>query len=96
MTRELIDTGRKIYNALADSESRHIFRQRMLYSLTGDIRTLMGITIDASCASSTGIDAEKFVERLAGSINQSIIVFGAGFWGKRIAKLLIRQGIDIA
>lgn len=77
---------RKIYNALGDEESRYIFSNRLLFSLTGDegymervIKTISG--------------GEEFYRKLEQKDTRKVI-FGAGCWGKVLARQYRKYGFE--
>lgn len=92
---ELIEKSRTIYDNLADNESKQIFRQRLIYSFTSDPAAIHSIAIGREHATATGINAHSFVRRILPFLKDSCIVFGAGFWGEVVAKLLIENGIVV-
>ncbi|MCM1047763.1 MAG: FkbM family methyltransferase [Clostridiales bacterium] len=76
----------KIYNALADAESRYIFGNRLLFSLTSDEGYIENII-------KTTIEGKEFYNKLE-QINTSKVIFGAGFWGRSIARQYSKYGFD--
>lgn len=76
----------RIYNSLADVESRFIFGNRLLFSLTGDEGYMENI-IKAT------IEGRKFYSKLEQTDTKKVI-FGAGFWGRSIARQYRKYGFD--
>lgn len=68
-----------IYGKLQDEQSRYIFSNRLLYSLTNDERYIQNVIYD----SGGGRKLQKAIESHRG---QPLILFGAGFWGRRILR----------
>lgn len=77
---------RKIYNALADDESKYIFGNRLLYSLTGD----EGYIENVIKATSEGLEFYRKLEQT----NTRKVIFGAGFWGKELARQYFKYGFE--
>ncbi len=73
-----IEECQLIYKALGDEESKYIFEQRLLYSLTGNIEHAHNVI-------KTTEEGEKFAEILANE--KEIYIFGAGIWGKEVAQV---------
>lgn len=73
-----IDEIKKIYRALGDEQSRMIFIERMLFSITGETSHIENIIrgFDVGRSLCECIDREK-----------KIIVFGAGIWGREIIQI---------
>lgn len=88
MYREL----KEIYNYFEDEESRFVFQQRLLYSLTGDWKHIIDLVLyyrDGKMPSILDIIAEpeKFRDR-------EIILFGAGSWGWKVSDILHKLGVE--
>ncbi len=69
---------RNIYEHLADEASKHVFSQRLLYSLTGDLSYIRQI-----------VERIPEVQQLKAVIQQSRqnILFGAGHYGQMVLSL---------
>ena len=65
------------YNCLADEESKFIFENRVLYSLTGDMEYIHRIV-------KTTPEGKECWERL--DSDKRKVIFGAGVWGKNILR----------
>ncbi len=77
---------KKIYNALADDESKYIFGNRLLFSLTGD----EGYIENVIKTTSEGVEFYRKLERT----DTRKVIFGAGFWGKELARQYYKYGFD--
>lgn len=77
---------KKIYNALADEESRDIFANRLLFSLTDDERYIERVI-------KTTIEGREFYQKLEQTDNKKVI-FGAGFWGQELARQYRKFGFE--
>lgn len=91
----MIKKLRKIYEALADEQSRDIFKHRLLYSTTdakAHIRSMVAEEINRY-----GWDDAMFclIEWVKNQ-NQEIIVFGAGFAGGQIVETLTDFNVNVA
>lgn len=67
---------RKIYSRLADTETKDIFANRLLYSLTGDTQYIKKVI----CTSPEG---NEFCRKLW-ECSKKKVIFGAGIWGQEI------------
>lgn len=76
----------RIYNALADAESKYIFGNRFLFSLTENKEYMENVI-------KTTVEGKKFYERLE-QTNTKKVIFGAGFWGRSIARQYHEYGFD--
>lgn len=76
----------KIYNALADTQSRYIFGNRLLFSLTDDEAYMENVI-------KTTTEGQEFYEKLERSDTIKVI-FGAGFWGRGIARQYSKYGFE--
>lgn len=65
----------KLYKSLGDEESKHIFYNRLMFSLTDDGTYIKNIVRNISAA-------ERFREKLQ-NIKKEKFLFGAGVWGQR-------------
>lgn len=77
---------KKIYDALADDESKYIFGNRMLYSLTGD-EEYIGNVIKTT---SEGVEFYRKLEQT----DTRKVIFGAGFWGRELARQYCKYEFD--
>lgn len=77
---------KKIYNALADDESRYIFENRLLFSLTGNEEYTEKVI-------KTTPEGQEFYQKLE-KTNAKKVIFGAGFWGRELAKQYRKYGFD--
>ncbi|MBE5812122.1 MAG: FkbM family methyltransferase [Clostridiales bacterium] len=68
---------KRIYNKMADEESKYIFSNRILYSITEDSKYILNL-----------IDLDKFRKKLKDLSNsgKKIIAFGAGKFGRSIVE----------
>lgn len=69
---------REIYEKIADEESKKIFCDRLIYSLTADreyMRAIIGRTPEG----------KEMAERLS-AVTRSVAIFGAGIWGREIVE----------
>lgn len=76
----------RVYSALADDESRYIFCNRLLFSLTDDEEYMKNVI-------RTTAEGKEFYEKLEQTDDKKVI-FGAGFWGRGIAKQYRKYGFD--
>lgn len=77
---------KKYYDALADDQSRYIFENRLLFSLTGDERYIERVIM-------TTPEGQEFYRKLE-QISTEKVIFGAGFWGRELAKQYRKYGFD--
>lgn len=77
-----VEDVKEIYSHLGDELSRSIFTQRLLYSLTDDTIYMQNVVKLTE-------EGKLFIERLNEGKNKAI--FGAGIWGKEIARLYKEQ-----
>lgn len=75
-----------IYDALADDESRYIFGNRLLFSLTGD----EGYIEKVIRTTSEGVEFYRKLEET----NTRKVIFGAGFWGQELVRQYHKYGFD--
>ena len=76
---DFMDEIHLIYNKLADTVSREIFVNRLVYSLTGRLESLKDVI-------RTAPGGRELIESLslAMSLQRKICIFGTGIWGKSI------------
>lgn len=67
---------RKIYSRLADTETKEIFANRLLYSLTGDTQYIKKVIC-------TTLEGNEFCRKLQ-ECSKKKVIFGAGIWGREI------------
>ena len=79
------DIIKNIYEHMGDEESKSLFADRLLFSLTNDIEFMFNIIRKTP----EGMEIEK---RLSCS-QKNIAIFGAGIWGKNILKLYCKFNI---
>ena len=70
-----IRVSENIYSHLGDDESRTIFENRLLYSLTGNMKKIQ----DTICLTNEGFQFYELLQESRGNY-----VFGAGTWGREI------------
>ena len=73
-TQNIIQMNRNTYAHLGDEESKYIFKERCLFSLTDDvshIRNIVTKTVDGA-------------DQIAALSPEDVYLFGAGVWGKKI------------
>lgn len=81
MNKQDIAMSSKIYNHLADIESKRIFGQRLLYSLTDDYRWLSEIVRQSK-------EGQMFLRSISKSdSNREVVMFGVGEWAKELLKI---------
>lgn len=86
---------KKVYEALADEQSRDIFKYRLLYSVTGS-KIHIRAMVDEEIHRYGKDDAMFCLMEWIMAQNRQIIVFGAGFAGRQIVETLADFGIDVA
>ena len=74
--KSIMNAGRNIYEHMMDPESRYIYKERLLFSLTGDVIHAQNIvrTTEEGRWFSNLIDTDS-----------ELYIFGAGIWGQLIA-----------
>lgn len=81
MEKELIKNNleviKKIYKKLEDEESKYIFKNRLMYSITSETEYIKNVV-------RTNEIGKKFSEIL---FNNEVYLFGAGIWGEEITKI---------
>lgn len=79
MSDDLIKNTKKIYMAIADEESKYIFENRIMYSLTGDERYLMNLI--------QNVDLYKEIHKMLKEDKRKKYIFGAGITGQYLVQL---------
>ena len=74
-----MEITRKIYGAIADEESKSVFENRVMYSLTRDEKYLMNLI--------QSVDLYKAIRKAFGSDTRKKYIFGAGVRGQYLVKL---------
>ena len=81
MEKELIKNNleviKTIYNKLEDEESKYIFKNRLMYSITNEIEYIKNVI-------RTNEIGKIFSEII---FNNEVYLFGAGIWGDEITKI---------
>lgn len=79
------ETIKRIYERFGDDESRYIFQNRLMCSLTGDISYVFNIVKTT--------EEGRIVDAFFSS-QKRMLIFGAGWWGKNIAKTFSNVRFD--
>lgn len=79
MDYKLIEVTKKIYNAIADEESKYIFENRIMYSLTNNEKYLMNLI--------QNVDLYKDIRRILKHDKRKKYIFGAGIRGQYLVHL---------
>jgi len=74
----MFEESREIYGKLMDDESKSIYRNRMLFSLTDDISYILDMVLGTEYG-------RDFAEIFSKSTKR--FMFGAGSWGRELAKV---------
>ena len=69
----------RIYSHLADKYSIEMFENRLLYTLTGNIK--YGVRVSRMTE-----EGKNLYNRLKENKEKKIVMFGTGFWAKEIVK----------
>lgn len=77
---------KRIYGVLADAESKYIFENRFLFSLTENEEYMENVI-------KTTIEGKKFYEKIEQTDTKKVI-FGADFWGRSIARQYHKYGFE--
>lgn len=85
--KELLSNAKMIYNVLADEESKDIFINRLLYSITGEEKYLDEMI--RKYAFETGLNKKGVISYLLYGVeryqdNYPIVVYGCGEMGENI------------
>lgn len=85
--KELLNDAKLIYSILADEESKEIFRNRLLYNLTGENKFLDGII--RKYVFQTGLNQKGIISYLLHGVEQyqdnyPIVVYGCGEMGEKL------------
>lgn len=73
-----LETIIEIYKNLEDEQSKYIFKNRLLYSISGEAKYIKNIV-------NTTDYGKKFAKIF--QTNEDVYIFGAGIWGKEIIKI---------
>ena len=79
---------KKVYDYFQDEESRMIFRQRLLYGLTNDLKYIRDMLLsyrDKNKGYNDFLDILAHPENFRG---KEIILFGTGLWGRCLLRWL--------
>ena len=79
MEYSLMEITRKIYNAIADEESKRVFENRVMYSLTKDGKYLMNLI--------RSVDLYKSIRKAFEGETRKKYIFGAGIRGRYLVDL---------
>ncbi len=91
----MYDGMKGVYEALADSESKAIFRRMLLYSLTGDWQYFKEILL--MYRKKRGDGCQNLLDILYDPAivgDRDVVLFGAGVWGWAVNECLARSGIE--
>ncbi len=79
MDYSLMELTRKIYSVIADDESKRVFENRVMYSLTRDEKYLMNLI--------QSVDLYKEIRKVFDFDNRKKYIFGAGIRGQYLVQL---------
>lgn len=87
---------KELYESLADEESKMIFRQRMLFSITGDWKYFKEMLLFYRKETN---QYKNFLDVIAEPEilkDKEVILFGTGVWGRPVKEFLKYSGIGVA
>lgn len=89
---------KKIYDHLVDEESRDIFCNRLMLSLTGDwkfARNIVGKYLKGYSSDKIFTGIEDNIEMINLDPQGEYIIYGAGMFGRQVFGVLNKQGIEV-
>ena len=79
-----VNRYKMIYDRLMDDESRHIFNERLLYSLTGDKVHLDNLGKEFEKNALESEEWKSFYAQLLAKESEGLVVYAAGYWGREL------------
>jgi FkbM family methyltransferase len=99
VTEEFMRSVKFVYESFCDEKSRNIFLNRLLWNITGERKFIENISIQKLVDHSfTEVDESVIVDILKKIDHcgaRRLIIYGAGFLGKKIAKSLTENGVSV-
>lgn len=89
---------KKIYTHLMDDESKDIFANRLMLSLTGDwkyARNIVGKYLRGYSSDKIFIGMDENIKEMQLDIHRQYIIYGAGMFGSQVFYILKRAGIEV-
>lgn len=87
-----------IYNSMADEESRDIFRNRVLFSVTKDwkyAKNIVGKYLRGYSSDKIFIGMEENLKGMHLDTEGKFIIYGAGMFGGQVFHILQREGLEV-
>lgn len=98
MYSDMVNDARLIYNSLADEESKDIFINRLLFSVTGNWkypRNIVGKYLRGYHSDEIFIGMDDNIRRMRLDPKSKYIIYGAGIFGSQVFHILRRDGIEV-
>ena len=89
---------KRIYEHLADEESKDIFCNRLMLSLTEDwkfARNIVGKYLNGYSSDKIFIGMEDSIAMLGLNIQDEYVIYGAGMFGRQVFDILKKRGIKV-
>lgn len=93
-----IEKQKWVYSQLEDEESRFIFEQRMQFNLDNDynhVRQIITNYVPEFAEEQWYPGKEEELIHILQEKNKRVVIFGAGYFGKRVLDLCVRGGIEV-
>ena len=98
MYSKMFADARFIYERLADEESRDIFINRLLFSVTGDWkypRNIVGKYLRGYHSDKIFIGMDENIRELHLETGKKYVIYGAGMFGGQVFHVLQREGYEV-
>lgn len=98
MHSKMLQDIRTIYNSMADEESKDIFRNRLLFSITNDwkyARTIVGKYLRGYHSDKIFTGMDENIKEMHLDMHKKYIIYGAGMFGKQVFHILQRDKAEI-
>ena len=98
MYGNMVNDIRLIYNSLVDEESKDIFINRLLFSITGDWkypRNIVGKYLRGYHPNEIFIGMNDNIRQMCLDTKRKYIIYGAGMFGSQVFHILQRDGIEV-
>lgn len=98
MYSKMFNDARLIYNKMADEESKDIFRNRLLFSVTNDwkyARNIVEKYVRGYYSDKIFTGMDENIKEMHLNTKGKYIIYGAGMFGSQVFHILQRDGVEV-
>lgn len=98
MYSKMLQDIRLIYDSMEDEESKDIFRNRLLFSITNDwkyARNIVGKYLRGYDSDKIFVGMDENIKEMHLDLHKQYIIYGAGMFGKQVFHILQRDRAEV-